>query len=95
VYAERVLVSVEGAGHISREDALYKAVSRVSQNTTIYVSDPGSGHTKIAAEQIYSQSVGRLVPDKSVEPIPNKPEFEKLFTPVPPRLPRNESCKSA
>jgi hypothetical protein len=40
IYAECVLVSIEGAGHISREDPLYKAVSRVSQNTTIYVSDP-------------------------------------------------------
>ena len=83
VYAERVLVSIEGAGHISREDALYKTVSRASQNTTIYASDPASVQEKVAAEQAHAQSVGRLVPDKSIEPAPTRAEFEKLTTPVP------------
>jgi len=81
VYAERVLVSIEGAGHISREDPLYKAVSRVSQNTTIYASDLGSVQEKVAAEKIHSQSVGRLVPDKSIDSPPTKAEFERLVTP--------------
>jgi len=81
VYAERVLVSIEGAGHIAREDPLYKAVSRVSQNTTIYASDPGSVQQKIAAEKVHSQSVGRLVPDKSIDSPPAKAEFERLVTP--------------
>lgn len=84
VYAERVLVSIEGAGNISREDPLYKAVSRVSQNTTIYASDPGSVQEKVAAETLHSQNVGRLVPDKTVEPAPTKAEFEKLITPAAP-----------
>ncbi len=81
VYAERVLVSIEGAGHIAREDPLYKAVSRVSQNTTIYASDPGSVQEKVAAEKVHSQSVGRLVPDKSIDSPPAKAEFERLVTP--------------
>jgi len=81
VYAERVLVSIEGAGHISREGPLYKAVSRVSQNTTIYASDPGSVQEKVAAEKVHSQSVGRLVPDKSIDSPPAKAEFERLVTP--------------
>jgi len=82
VYAERVLVSIAGAGHISREDPLYKAVSRVSQNTTIYASDSGSVQEKIAAEKVHSQSVGRLVPDNAIDSAPNKAEFEKLLTPA-------------
>lgn len=81
VYAERVLVSIEGGGHIAREDPLYKAVSRVSQNTTIYASDPGSIQEKIAAEKVHSQNLGRLVPDKSIDSTPNKAEFERLATP--------------
>ncbi len=84
IYAERVLVSIAGAGHISREDPLYRAVSRVSQNTTIYVSDPGSVQEKVAAEKVHSQSVGRLVPDKAIDSAPNKAEFEKLLTPAVP-----------
>jgi hypothetical protein len=59
VYAERVLVSIEGAGHISREDALYRAVSRVSQNTTIYAADPASIQDKLATEKIHAQNIGR------------------------------------
>jgi len=82
VFAERVLVSIEGAGHIAREDPLYKAVSRVSQNTTIYASDPGSIQEKIAAEKVHSQSVGRLVPDNAIDSAPNKAEFDKLLTPA-------------
>jgi len=81
VYAERVLVSIEGAGHISREDPLYKVISHVSQNTTIYASDPGSIQDKVAAEKVHSQSVGRLVPDKSIDSQPTKAEFERLITP--------------
>jgi len=81
IYAERVLMSIEGASHIAKEDPLYKAVSRVSQNTTIYASDPGSLQEKVAAEKVHSQSVGRLVPDKSIDSPPTKAEFEKLATP--------------
>ncbi len=84
VYAERVLVSIEGAGHISREDPLYKIVSHVSQNTTIYTSDPGTIQDKVAAERVHSQSVGRLVPDKSIDSTPTKAEFERLIGAAPP-----------
>jgi conjugative relaxase-like TrwC/TraI family protein len=82
-YAERVLVSIKGAGHIAPEDPLYKTVSRASQNTTIYTSDPASVHEKVATEQAYSQNAGRLAPDKSIEAPPTKAEFERLTTPPP------------
>lgn len=94
IYAERVLVSIAGAGHISREDPLYKAVSRVSQNTTIYASDPRSVQEKVAAEKVHSQSVGRLVPDKSIDSPPTKAEFAKLATPgAAPAPPQERTLK--
>ncbi len=84
VYAERVLVSIEGVGHISREDPLYKAVSRVSQNTTIYVSDVGSVQQKVAAEKQHSERASQLVLDRSIDAPPTKAEFERLITPTAP-----------
>jgi hypothetical protein len=48
---------------------------------TSYLS---SVQEKVAAEKAHSQSVGRLVPDKSVEPAPTKAQLEKLSTPAMP-----------
>ena len=86
VYAERVLVSIEGASHIAKKDPLYKAVSRVSQNTTVYVSDSASVQEKIAAGKVHDQTVGKLAINKSIDAVPTKAEIEKLFTPTTPAL---------
>lgn len=82
VYAERVLVSIDGAAQILKQNPLYRAIARASQNTTVYASDPASVHAKEAAETSRSETVGRLVPDKAKDHSPNKAELERLSTPA-------------